>query len=69
MFIKSQEMECPYFSTPLLLGKTGIEKNLGISTISPFPEKMITEVIPELKASIKKGEEFVKNRNEKAVSE
>ncbi|CAD7676723.1 unnamed protein product [Nyctereutes procyonoides] len=39
----------------------GIEKNLGIGKISPFEEKMIAEAIPELKASIKKGEEFVKN--------
>ncbi|KAJ8798776.1 hypothetical protein J1605_016579 [Eschrichtius robustus] len=60
-FIKSQETDCPYFSTPLLLGKKGIEKSLGIGKISPFEEKMIAEAIPELKASIKKGEEFVKN--------
>ena len=57
MFIKSQETECPYFSTPLLMGKESIKKNLGISTTSPFPEKMITEAVPELKASIKKGAE------------
>uniref|UniRef100_A0ABI7WFF8 Malate dehydrogenase n=1 Tax=Felis catus TaxID=9685 RepID=A0ABI7WFF8_FELCA len=60
-FVKSQETDCPYFSTPLLLGKKGIEKNLGIGKISPFEEKMIAEALPELKASIKKGEEFVKN--------
>nr|KAF6441434.1 malate dehydrogenase 2 [Rousettus aegyptiacus] len=60
-FVKSQETDCPYFSTPLLLGKKGIEKNLGIGKVSPFEEKMIADAIPELKASIKKGEEFVKN--------
>ncbi|CAD7691169.1 unnamed protein product [Nyctereutes procyonoides] len=60
-FVKSQEADCAYFSTPLLLGKKGIEKNLGIGKISPFEEKMIAEAIPEQKASIKKGEEFVKN--------
>ncbi|CAD7684793.1 unnamed protein product [Nyctereutes procyonoides] len=61
-FVKSQEADCAYFSTPLLLGKKGIEKNLGIGKISPFEEKMIAEAIPELKASIRKGEEeFVKN--------
>ncbi|CAD7681930.1 unnamed protein product [Nyctereutes procyonoides] len=59
-FVKSQEADCAYFSTPLLLGKKGIEKNLGIGKISPF-EEMIAEAIPELKASIKKREEFVKN--------
>ncbi|XP_058913211.2 malate dehydrogenase, mitochondrial-like isoform X1 [Kogia breviceps] len=60
-FIKSQGTDCPYFSIPLPLGKKGIEKNLGIGKISPFEEKKIAEAIPELKASIKKGEEFVKN--------
>uniref|UniRef100_A0A2K5QAM7 Malate dehydrogenase, mitochondrial n=1 Tax=Cebus imitator TaxID=2715852 RepID=A0A2K5QAM7_CEBIM len=59
-FVKSQETECAYFSTPLLLGKQGIEKNLGIGKVSSFEEKMIAEAIPELKASIKKGEDFVK---------
>ncbi|XP_021567950.1 malate dehydrogenase, mitochondrial isoform X3 [Carlito syrichta] len=60
-FVKSQETDCTYFSTPLLLGKKGLEKNLGIGKVSSFEEKMITEAMPELKASIKKGEEFVKN--------
>ncbi|CAD7680309.1 unnamed protein product [Nyctereutes procyonoides] len=60
-FVKSQEADCAYFSTPLLLGKKGIEKNLGIGKISHFEEKMIAEAIPVLKASIRKGEEFVKN--------
>ncbi|KAH1179121.1 malate dehydrogenase, mitochondrial [Mauremys mutica] len=60
-FVRSEETECPYFSTPLLLGKNGIEKNLGIGKISPYEEKMIAEAMAELKASIKKGEEFAKS--------
>ncbi|KAM5229423.1 malate dehydrogenase, mitochondrial isoform 2-T2 [Ctenodactylus gundi] len=60
-FVQSQETECTYFSTPLLLGKKGLEKNLGIGKISPFEEKMIAEALPELKASIGKGEDFVRN--------
>ncbi|KAJ7309016.1 hypothetical protein JRQ81_008301 [Phrynocephalus forsythii] len=60
-FVRSEETECTYFSTPLLLGKNGIEKNLGIGKISPFEEKMVAEAIPELKASIKKGEDFAKS--------
>ncbi|XP_050764882.1 malate dehydrogenase, mitochondrial isoform X2 [Gymnogyps californianus] len=60
-FVRSEETESPYFSTPLLLGKNGIEKNLGIGKISPFEEKMIAEAMSELKGSIKKGEEFAKN--------
>ncbi|OXB78841.1 UNVERIFIED_CONTAM: hypothetical protein H355_011246 [Colinus virginianus] len=60
-FVRSEETESPYFSTPLLLGKNGIEKNLGIGKITPFEEKMVAEAMAELKASIKKGEDFAKN--------
>ncbi|XP_072909908.1 malate dehydrogenase, mitochondrial [Hemitrygon akajei] len=61
-FVRSEETESPYFSTPLLLGKNGIEKNLGLGKLSAFEEKLIAEAMSELKASIKKGEDFVKNR-------
>ncbi|XP_027546630.1 malate dehydrogenase, mitochondrial [Neopelma chrysocephalum] len=60
-FVKSDVTESPYFSTPLQLGKKGIEKNLGLGKLSPFEEKMVAAAMPELKASIKKGEEFAKN--------
>uniref|UniRef100_A0A8C9AAQ5 Malate dehydrogenase, mitochondrial n=1 Tax=Prolemur simus TaxID=1328070 RepID=A0A8C9AAQ5_PROSS len=59
-FVKSQEMDSAYFSTPLLLGEKVIEKNLGIHKVSSFKEKMIAKAIPELKASVKKGD-FMKN--------
>ena len=39
----------------------GIEKYENIGKIFSFEEKMITKVIPDLKASVKKGEKFVKN--------
>ncbi|KFP01814.1 hypothetical protein N300_03449, partial [Calypte anna] len=48
-FVRSDETESPYFSTPLLLG------------ITPFEQKMVSEAMSELKSSIKKGEDFAKN--------
>lgn len=60
-FVRSDVTESPYFSTPLQLGKKGVEKNLGLGKLSPFEEKMVAAALPELKASIKKGEEFAKN--------
>lgn len=48
-----------YFSTPVLLGKNGLEKNLGLGKLNSHEEKMIKEATAELKASIAKGEEFV----------
>nr|XP_061789899.1 malate dehydrogenase, mitochondrial isoform X2 [Nerophis lumbriciformis] len=60
-FVRSEETECKYFSTPLLLGKNGIEKNLGLGKLSAFEEKLVADAIGELKGSIKKGEDFVAN--------
>lgn len=42
-------------------GEKGIKKNPGICKLPPFKEKMIAETIPQLEASIRAGEEFVKN--------
>ncbi|XP_048840375.1 malate dehydrogenase, mitochondrial [Brienomyrus brachyistius] len=61
-FVRSEETECKYFSTPLLLGKHGIEKNLGLGKLSAFEEKLVAEALGELKSSIKKGEDFVLNK-------
>ncbi|TRY98676.1 hypothetical protein DNTS_033430 [Danionella cerebrum] len=60
-FVRSEETECKYFSTPLLLGKHGIEKNLGLGKLSAFEEKLVADAMAELKGSIKKGEDFVAN--------
>jgi malate dehydrogenase len=32
---------------------------LGLGKLTPYEEQMVKEAIPELKASIKKGEDFV----------
>lgn len=48
-----------YFSTPILLGKNGLEKNIGLGKLTSFEEKMVEEAKKELQASIKKGEDFV----------
>uniref|UniRef100_G3NRT5 Malate dehydrogenase n=1 Tax=Gasterosteus aculeatus aculeatus TaxID=481459 RepID=G3NRT5_GASAC len=60
-YVRSEETECKYFSTPLLLGKNGIEKNLGLGKLTAFEEKLVADCITELKSSIKKGEDFVAN--------
>lgn len=50
-----------YFSTPLVLGKNGLEKNLGLGKLSDSEQKMIEAAKAELAASIKKGEDFIKS--------
>ncbi|XP_063594611.1 malate dehydrogenase, mitochondrial-like [Penaeus indicus] len=60
-YVKSDLTEATYFSTPLVLGPNGIEKNLGLGKLSAFEAKLVENAIAELKGSIKKGESFVAN--------
>nr|UDB72887.1 mitochondrial malate dehydrogenase isoform X1 [Androctonus crassicauda] len=59
-YVKSEETEATYFSTPILLGPNGISKNLGIGKLSSYESDLLKAAIPELKGNIKKGEDFVK---------
>lgn len=52
---------CPsveYFSTPLVLGKNGIESICPIGKVSDFEQDLINKAIPELKSNIEKGVKF-----------
>jgi len=60
-YVASNVTEAKYFSTPLLLGPKGIEKNLGLGNLTPFEQDLLKASLPELNGSIKKGEEFAKN--------
>lgn len=57
-YVKSDIGDAGFFSTPLLLGKNGMEKNLGLGKLSKFEEKMVTDAMDELKKSVKKGIDF-----------
>ncbi|KAJ3646626.1 hypothetical protein Zmor_024205 [Zophobas morio] len=60
-YVESSVTEAKYFSTPLLLGKNGIEKNLGLGRLSDFEQDMVKKAIPVLQKNIKTGEDFVIN--------
>merc|ERR1712045_659206 len=60
-YVASDITEATYFSTPLLLGKNGLEKNLGLGKLSAYEEELLKACIPELQKTIKKGEEFAAN--------
>lgn len=60
-YVQSNVTEATYFSTPLKIGKNGIEKNLGLPSLNAFEKSLLDAAIPELKKNIKKGEDFVKN--------
>lgn len=58
-FVKSDVTEAAYFSTPVLLGKNGVEEVRGTGELSEFEKKKLEEAMPELLKNIKKGEDFV----------
>ncbi|XP_076452753.1 malate dehydrogenase, mitochondrial-like [Babylonia areolata] len=59
-FVRSEETEASYFATPLLLGKNGVERNLGMGKLIDFEMDLLKAAMPELQDNIKKGEDFVK---------
>jgi len=58
-YVASNMTEATYFSTALVLGPNGVEKNLGLGSLSEYEEGLLSAGLAELKSSIKKGEEFV----------
>jgi len=61
-YVRSDVTEAKYFSNPIVLGKNGLEKNLGYGKLSAFEETMLKAAIPELKKTIQKGEDFVNKK-------
>jgi malate dehydrogenase len=57
-YVKSDLTAAAYFANPVLLGRNGLEKNLGLGKLSAYEQKLVDAAIPELQASIKKGEQF-----------
>merc|ERR1712191_41348 len=60
-YVRSDETEAKYFSTPILLGPNGVEKNLGLGSLSDYEQQLLVAALPELAKNIKKGEDFVLN--------
>ncbi|KAL5274624.1 hypothetical protein ACFFRR_000987 [Megaselia abdita] len=60
-YVQSNVTEATFFSTPLVLGKNGIQENLGLPKLNDFEKKLLEAAIPELKNNIKKGVDFAKN--------
>jgi len=59
-YVASRITSASYFASPILLGTNGVERNLGYAQLSDFEEWVLeNEVLPELKANIAKGVEFV----------
>lgn len=62
-YVDSDINDASFFASPILFGLNGAEKNLGIGELTDFEqEKLDNEVLPELKANIAKGIEFVNSQ-------
>ncbi|KAK7598231.1 hypothetical protein V9T40_006466 [Parthenolecanium corni] len=61
-YVQSNVTEAKFFSTPVLISKNGLEKNLGVGKLSPYEEELLQKALPELKKNIQKGEDFI-NKN------
>lgn len=57
-YVQSDVTEASFFSTPLVLGKNGIEQNCGLPQLNDFEKTLLDAAIPELKKNIKKGVDF-----------
>lgn len=62
-YVRSDETEAKYFASPVLLGKNGIEKNLGIGKLLDYEVNLLKTAMPELQKNIAKGEEFVAKKS------
>jgi malate dehydrogenase len=49
----------PYFATPCVFGKDGVEQVLGYGTISAYEQGWLDKMVPELQSQIQKGVDFV----------
>jgi len=61
-YVESDVTEAKFFSTPILLGTNGLQKNLGLGKLSDYENQLLKAAIPELKKNIQKGEDFI-NKN------
>lgn len=57
-YVQSNVTEATFFATPLVLGKQGLQENLGLPKLNDFEKKLLEAAIPELKKNIQKGIDF-----------
>ena len=53
-----------FFSSRVELGANGVEKIHPLGQLDDFEKKKLDEALPELKASIEKGVQFVRNKSD-----
>lgn len=59
-YVKSNVTGVSYFSNPILLGKSGVEENLGLGKLSDLEEQLVAATIPILEKEIERGVTYTK---------
>ncbi|KAK9674759.1 malate DEHYDROGENASE, NAD-dependent [Basidiobolus ranarum] len=57
--VKEETQDCEYFATNVELGKEGIAKIHAIGELSEFEQKLLAEAIPQIKANVQSGIQFI----------
>merc|ERR1712232_1071735 len=60
-FVESSVTEAKFFSSPVTLGKDGIEQIHDYGIVNDHEKKLIADMMPDLIAQANKGFDFVKN--------
>lgn len=61
-FVESSVTEAKFFSSPVTLGKEGVEKIHDCGVLSDHEKKLIADMMPDLLAQAEKGFQFVKDK-------
>ncbi|XP_055377614.1 malate dehydrogenase, mitochondrial [Condylostylus longicornis] len=59
-YVESKITDASFFATPVVLGRNGLEKNLGMPPLNDYEKKLVEAAVPELQKNIKKGVDFAK---------
>lgn len=60
-FVESTLTDAPYFASPCLFGKNGVEEIRGFGELSAYEKSWFDKMLPDLKKQIQKGVDFVNN--------
>merc|ERR1740138_167095 len=54
-FVESSIIDAKFFASPVTLGKEGVETIHGYGKVTPYEEKLIADMMPDLLAQAEKG--------------
>jgi len=61
-YVESTVTDCSFFSSPVTLGPNGAEEVHHFGEINEHEQKLFDEMLPDLKAQVAKGVDFVANQ-------